>query len=218
VATWLSMIVAARLLAPGDFGLLGMPQVFLGLVTMLSEFGLATAIIAQPSIDDEQVGQLNSLALLVGAGAVAVTCTAARPLGSFFDTPELPMVVAATSSVFVISGLRAVLGALLQKELKFRYVALAESAQALAGAVTMVVLSVWGFRYWALVFAPVVGNLESLAGVGGSPQKGVTLLEVRLGDSAAVVRHRYSGMLRASARRALGPGIVQTVRRWLGHP
>jgi PST family polysaccharide transporter len=159
MATWLSMIVAARLLAPGDFGLVGMAQVFLGLVAMLSEFGLATAIIAQPSLDDEQVGQLNSMALLLGTGAVAVTCLVAKPLELFFAVPELPMVVVVTSSVFVISALRAVPGALLQKELKFRYIALAESAQAMAGAVTMVGLAVWGFRYWALVLAPIVGNL-----------------------------------------------------------
>ena len=48
------------------------------------------------------------------------------------------------------------------------------------------------------------------------PGEGVTLVEVRLGDSAAMVTHRYAGLLRASARRALGPRLLQALKRWLG--
>ena len=70
IVSWLSMIVAARLLTPDDFGLVGMAQVFLTLVAMLSEFGLATAIIAQPKLSEEHASQLNSLALLLAVALV----------------------------------------------------------------------------------------------------------------------------------------------------
>jgi len=47
-------------------------------------------------------------------------------------------------------------------------------------------------------------------------QTGVTLIEVQLGDSPVMVRQQFSGLARASARRALGPRLVQTLKRWLG--
>jgi PST family polysaccharide transporter len=153
------MILAARLLTPEDFGLVGLAQVFLGLISMIGEFGMATAIIAQPNLDDEQIGQLNAVAGLVGIGAVVVTCAAAIPLGAFFDAPKLPWVVVATSSVFFITSLRLVPAALLQRGFAFRFLALTESAQAIAAAATMVAMAALGLGYWALVLAPIVGNL-----------------------------------------------------------
>src|SRR3989442_14932225 len=40
---WASWLIVARLLTPEDYGLVGMAAIYLGLVTLLSEFGLGTA-------------------------------------------------------------------------------------------------------------------------------------------------------------------------------
>jgi PST family polysaccharide transporter len=159
LASWLAMIVVARLLTPEDFGLVGMAQIFLALVTILTEFGLGTAILTQGSLTEEHLDQLNAVAVLVGAAAVLLTCAAALPLGRFFMTPRLPMVVVVTSVVFVISAFRTVPGAVLQKELKFRYLAIVESVQAIVVAVAMVGLALLGFHYWTLVIASVLGSV-----------------------------------------------------------
>ena len=37
--SWASTLIVARLLTPEDFGLVGMASLFLGLITLLSEFG-----------------------------------------------------------------------------------------------------------------------------------------------------------------------------------
>ena len=158
LASWFSMIVVARLLTPDDFGLVGMAQILLGLAAILTEFGLGTAIIVHPHLTDEHVDQLNAVAVLVGTGTVILTCAAARPLGQFFMAPNLPMVVMAASSMFASTALRTVPSALLQKELKFRYLAIVESVQAAVAAAAMLGLAVLGFHYWALVISPVLGS------------------------------------------------------------
>lgn len=56
---------------------------------------------------------------------------------------------------------------------------------------------------------------ESLDGLGNA-NGGVRLIEVRLGDSAAIVKQQVAGAARYAVRRALGPGFVNSLKRWLG--
>ena len=46
IVSWASTIVVARLLEPTDYGVVGMATLFLGLVTLVNEFGFGAAIIA----------------------------------------------------------------------------------------------------------------------------------------------------------------------------
>jgi PST family polysaccharide transporter len=163
MVSWVATVFVARLLTPDDFGLLGMAQVFIALVAIFSEFGLATAIIAHVELTEEQIAQLNAVAVLVGIAALLLTCAAARPLGHFFLAPELPPVVVATSAVFAITAFRTVPQALLQRELKFRYLAITESIQGVLVAGTTLLLAVLGFRYWALVVGTVFGSVIGTA-------------------------------------------------------
>ncbi len=163
LVSWAATLFVARLLTPDDFGLVGMAGVFITLVTIFSEFGLATAIIAHRELTDGQVAQLNTVAVLVGIAALLITCAASQSVGQFFSVPELAPVVVATSSVFTISAFRTVPLALLQRELKFRYLAIAESIQAVMVAGITALLAVLGFRYWALVVGTVSANVIGTA-------------------------------------------------------
>ena len=46
-------------------------------------------------------------------------------------------------------------------------------------------------------------------------RRGVTLVELRLGDSAAIHTLRAHGLLRGAARRTLGPGMMDKLKRFL---
>src|SRR5712692_5628349 len=78
---WASTLIVARLLTPEDYGLVGMASIYLGLITLVSEFGLGSAVITLRDLSEEQVAQLNGLAVLVGVVSCAVSCAAVIPLG-----------------------------------------------------------------------------------------------------------------------------------------
>lgn len=59
--TWISTIIVARLLAPSDYGLIGMATIYLGLVALISEFGLGQAVITLREMSAKHIAQLNSL-------------------------------------------------------------------------------------------------------------------------------------------------------------
>src|SRR4029079_13488781 len=108
IAAWLSTLAVARLLSPEDYGLVGMAAVYLGLLTMLSEAGLGTTIIAMRDLRGKQLAQLHSIASLMGIAGFLVSCVVAGPLAAFFTAPLLQGVVIALSANFVIISLRTV--------------------------------------------------------------------------------------------------------------
>ena len=68
--SWVSWLIVARLLTPADYGLVGMAAIYLGLITVLSEFGLGTAVLAVRELSVEQLNQLNGLAVLLGLASL----------------------------------------------------------------------------------------------------------------------------------------------------
>ena len=66
IVAWAGTIVVARILMPSDYGLLTMASVFLGVVMMLSEFGIGTAVITLREIPESELHQLNGFSVVLG--------------------------------------------------------------------------------------------------------------------------------------------------------
>lgn len=171
VLTWVSTIVVARLLTPADYGVVGMAAVFLGLITLLGEFGLGAAVVTLRELDERQVRQLNTLSVLLGVAGFGAACAAALPLARFFDAPRLAWVVVALGTGFVVAGFRTVPESLLQRDLRFRALALVEGAQAALVAGATVGMAMAGLGYWTLVGGTLLaGAAQTAAAVALRPQ------------------------------------------------
>lgn len=172
VMSWLSTIVVARVLAPSDYGLVAMATAFLGLVALVNEFGLGSAIVMVRTLRQEQVAQLNSLALLLGLGGFVVACAAAIPVALFYDAPDLPWVVVVLGGTFLTAGLCSVPNAILEKALRFKTLAFIEGGQSFANAMFTVTLALLGFGYWALVLGGLAGGIITavvVMSIAGAP-------------------------------------------------
>src|SRR5436190_24178728 len=88
VLSWASWLIVARLLSPEDYGLVGMATIYFGLITLLSEFGLGTAVLVVRELSVGQINQLNGMAVLLGLAGVLGSCAAAIPLGHSFRAPH----------------------------------------------------------------------------------------------------------------------------------
>ncbi len=159
LVAWASTLIVARLLMPEDYGIVGMATVYLGLITLISEFGVGTTVVTLRELSPENLAQLNTLAILLGFAGLAISCVAAVPLGIFFASPRLPWVVVAMSTNFVVSSFRSVPSALLQRDLRFKLLSVIEGTKSLALALVTVLAAWMGFRYWTLVIGSVAGAI-----------------------------------------------------------
>lgn len=161
--TWTSTIATARILAPSDYGLIGMATVYLGLVALINELGLGQAAITLRELSSNHIAQLNSLCIMAGASLFVLSCSASVALGKFFHSPKLPAVVAVMSVSFLVSGAQVIPDALLQGDLRFKLLAWFDTTRAIIQACTTVGLAVLGFGYWSLAFGPLAAAVAGAA-------------------------------------------------------
>ena len=162
VVSWLTTILVARILTPGDYGIVGMATAFIGIVSLLNEFGVGITIVSLRDLSDRVVAQLNSLSVIFGVAGLLLCCAVAVPLAQFYGTSEVAPVVMVMAIGFVLTGFRTVPSALLQKELRFRVLALIDGLQVFVQAAFMVAVAFMGFGFWTLVVGGLVGTLVAM--------------------------------------------------------
>ncbi|HSB55928.1 MAG TPA: oligosaccharide flippase family protein, partial [Gemmatimonadales bacterium] len=170
ILTWVSTLLVVRILHPDDYGIVALAALYLGLATMLSEFGIGTAVITMRDLPSRQIAQLNSVALLVALGALLLAWLLAVPMAQVLGSPRLVTLIRVMSVGLVVAALGSVPTALLQKSLRFRFLAAAQIAQSLTGAAASLLLATFGAGYWALALGPLLGQVVmSVMAVIGAP-------------------------------------------------
>lgn len=155
---FLVVLVLARLLGPVEFGLMAMALLFLNLSTILTDFGIGQAVIQFRALTREHVRTSYTLSLLM-AIAVGATCWLFSPaIATWFGESQLEWILRAVAASFLVRAFATTAEALLQRELRFRELAIADVAGYVLGyALPSIILAWQGFGVWSLV-AGVVGQ------------------------------------------------------------
>jgi len=163
MVSWAATVIVARLLTAGDYGIVGMANVYLGLVHLVTEFGLSAAIVQRRDLDRVQLARLGGLATLAGLGCFVLSVVLADPIAAFFGEPGVRPVLITLSLTFVLGGLQVLPTALLARELQFRRLAWVDLTEILGQVACTLGLAVLGYGYWALVVGSVVGKAMATA-------------------------------------------------------
>jgi polysaccharide transporter, PST family len=159
--SWGATLAVLRILTPADYGIVGMTTYFVGLASVLSEFGIGSAVIAARELTLPMKRQLNLFALGLGLAGSLAALAAAAPLSRYFAEPALVLVMPVLGTVFVIDSLRAVPQAVLSRDLAYRQAASADFVRAVTSALIVLLLAVLGAGYWSLVAGIVGGSLAA---------------------------------------------------------
>lgn len=154
---WVSTILVVRLLSPEDYGLVAMAGVYFVFAKLIFEFGLGASVVTK-SLDSVQLAQVNSVSLFLGVFGFILSALIAEPLAAFYGTPDLFWVVVVMAVSFLLSGLRTVPTAILERELRFEFLAVIETVQVLFQACCSLWLAMKGFHYWTLIISGLAGE------------------------------------------------------------
>lgn len=146
-----STVALARLLHPGDFGLIGMVTAITGFVELFMDLGLSAATVQRSQVTHGQVSTLFWINLAVGASLTALTAASAPAVAAFYGEPRLVPLTLALSAGFVIGGLGVQQQALLRRRMRFTSIAAVDIASNLVAAVIAVATAAVGFGAWSLV-------------------------------------------------------------------
>ena len=148
-------IVLARLLTPGDFGLVAMVTAITGLGQAFADLGLSEATIQKPEITHEQVSNLFWINVVIGLLLTSIAAGLAPLLAWFYREPSLRNITLVLSLTFFLGGLRVQHDALLRRQMRFKSLAIRDVV-AFMVAVPFAIFLAWrGAGYWAIVALPM---------------------------------------------------------------
>jgi PST family polysaccharide transporter len=156
-------VILARLLVPGDYGIVAMASSVTALAGVFGDFGLGCAAVQSPNLSHGQQSNLFWIGVACGL-VVTILCAASAPLvASFYGEPRVMWVTVALSMTFLVGSLGNQHGARLVRNMQFGKKVIAETASKLIALCTAVSLALAGKGYWALVGGTMSGVFSNIA-------------------------------------------------------
>jgi len=154
LAEIVGLLILARLLSPGDFGLYTAALIVIKFSAVFSGLGVAPAIVQRQMLEERHLRVGFTLSILLSLSVAALIWAAAPAIAAFLRIDGLAPVTRVACVVFLCQGFSMVALASAQRALRFRWLA---GLDAIAFAVGFVVvgpvLALLGAGIWALVGA-----------------------------------------------------------------
>lgn len=147
---FISTIVLARLLSKDDFGVVGFAVTTIGFLDVMSDLGVAPALIYHPEDENTSVTAFW-LGLMIAIGLFVITWVAAPLVGLFFQDPRAIPVTRILAFSYPINALGNTHEAVLQKKLAFGRTFIPDFVQAMTKGLLSIVLAFLSFGAWSLI-------------------------------------------------------------------
>ena len=161
---FVSVVVMSRLLAPVDFGLIAMVAPIYGLALMLQDLGLTQTTIQRPQITLAQITALFWINVAASAGLALLLALLAPLVGWFYGDARVANLTRGFAALILISGLAAQHLALINRRMRFHYLAVLDVVSLALGVVSAISLAILLRSYWALFALPLVTTLTTAVG------------------------------------------------------
>ncbi len=158
VALFVVIAIQARLLQPTDFGLVAFAALFVGFTQVLSDEGLADALVQRKELERAHLDAAFWTTVAFAVVMTLILAALAVPIAALLGEEKLAPVLVVLSLSIPISSTSLVQRALLTRELKFRSLALRSLCGITVGGIFGVIAAFSGLGVWSLV-------IQNLAGV-----------------------------------------------------
>ncbi len=154
-------LILARLLMPDSYGVVGMAQIIIGFLTVISDMGLFNALIQKK--DDELIEARYSTVfwylLIIASFFVCCFFLFISPAGaSFYNEPRLVPVLNALSFYLFFNILSIIPRVILTKQLDFRSLVQITYLGSILSSVVAIAFAFLDFGVWSLVVKSIVSS------------------------------------------------------------
>lgn len=151
-------IVLARLLSPGDYGLLGIVNIFIAVGNTLISGGFFNALVRKKDVKDDDYNTVFIVNLSVSIFLYVIIYFCSPTIARFFGREELVSLTRVSSLGMIIGSLALVQRVRLTKRIDFKKQTIITLISSLISGVIGVVMAFWGFGVWALVAQGLVNT------------------------------------------------------------
>ena len=158
-----STLVLARILVPGDFGLVAMATTFSLAIDALSTLGLQEALVRHPESDSGLYDTAFSMQAVRGLGTALVICLGAWPASMWFGEPRLFPILLLLAGLAALTGLENIGIVEFRRALRFDMEFRLQIVPRIFQVVLTIGAAVTLRSYWALVIGIAVSKIARLA-------------------------------------------------------
>ncbi|MFT3736563.1 MAG: oligosaccharide flippase family protein [Rhodocyclaceae bacterium] len=153
VINFLSGLVLARLLEPGEIGLFSMTAVFVGVMHTFRDFGVVSYLLREPDLTPEKVRSASGV-LIACSSAIAITMLLlSGPVSRFYGHPQVEQIIQVLALGFFFIPLGSVTQSLLRREMEGGKLAAVTLFSAVVYAGSCIALAASGFGHMSMAWA-----------------------------------------------------------------
>jgi lipopolysaccharide exporter len=152
-------IILARLLAPEDFGLLGIAMLAISTLETFSETGFQAALIQKKENVEPYLDAAWTVSIIRGATLFIILFLVAPLIAKFFSSPQATLVIRIVGISLLLAGLRNIAVVFFQKKMEFKKQFHYELSATLADLIVAVSLALLLRNVWALIWGGIAANL-----------------------------------------------------------
>ncbi|MGM9660993.1 MAG: lipopolysaccharide biosynthesis protein [Faecousia sp.] len=144
-------LVLARLLLPEDYGSVALVAVFITILNVFVESGLASALIQKKDADDIDFSSVFYFNIVWCCVLYCLLFASAPFISAFYSRPELTAMIRVLGLSVIISGVKNVQQAFVSRNMQFKRFFFATLGGTLGAAVLGILMAYLGFGVWALI-------------------------------------------------------------------
>lgn len=160
----LTNMVLARLLAPSDFGIIGVLAIFFMIAETMMDAGLGGSLINKKQITEIDCSTVFVFNLTVSHLMYVALFFAADSIESYFNIAGLATITRVIGLVFVINSWGLIVNTIIAKKLEFKKLMNLAIVSGLAASASSIIFAALGFGVYALVAYQLVLALGRVVG------------------------------------------------------
>ncbi len=149
--TFLVGIVLARLLSPEEYGLIGILMIFIVISESIVNSGLSSALIRKQGATEQDFNTVFITNLLLSFAIYGVLFVCAPFISSFFEKPQLTILLRVLGVVVICNALTLVPHTKLTKQVNFKTITICSLTSAIISGFIGISMAFMGYGVWALV-------------------------------------------------------------------
>ena len=157
--TFAKKVILARLLAPHDFGLMGIALIAMMGMEQLSIIGIRPALIQNRRNTDEYLDSAWTVQVIRGIILFVIVFTIAPLVAAFFNNSEVTVIIRVMATIGLLTGFRNIGIVYFEKELEFNKEFVYQISGEIVGGITAVSLAIIFRNVWALVFGVLAADV-----------------------------------------------------------
>lgn len=160
-----NIVILARLIGPGDFGVVSLGLAIVGIASVIGDFGLSLAALREESLSEAQKSNLFWINVSLGTVLAVVVAASAVPLARAFGDDRLVWVALLAAPASLFRATAAQFQVEINRRERFHRLAASELAGDGTGVAVAVLLALAGSGYLALAVQGSVAAMVTLVWV-----------------------------------------------------